>query len=98
MDSGIRKLEKMTLYDEDDYPVEVTILSLIFPGKLQEPQFQSGRTAFGRKIKLCGPGMYASDAGTILRACPAVGRRPRRMPDGHGWVNSGVASRRRCGT
>ncbi|MDR3389736.1 MAG: hypothetical protein P4L92_22060 [Rudaea sp.] len=70
MDSGIRKLEKLTLYDDDDNPVEVTILYLIFPGKQQVQQFQSGRTAFGRKIKPRGVGTYETDAGTILRIAP----------------------------
>jgi hypothetical protein len=73
MDSGIRKVEKVTLYDDDDNPVEVTIMYLIFPGKGQAAQFQSGRTAFGRKIKPRSAGMYETDAGTLLRVRPRGG-------------------------
>jgi hypothetical protein len=70
MDSGIRKVERLTLYDDDDNPVEVTILYLIFPGKALAQQFESGRTAFGRKIKPRSAGTYETDAGTVLRVTP----------------------------
>ncbi len=73
MDSGIRKVERLTLYDDDDNPVDVTILYLIFPGKEQNQQFESGRTSFGRKIKPRGTGTYETDAGTILRVLPRGG-------------------------
>ena len=73
MQTGIRKAEKMTLDDEDDNPVEITVMSLIFPGKPPVTHFQSKRTACGRKIKPLGTGSYETDAGTILRVLPRSG-------------------------
>jgi hypothetical protein len=73
MDSGIRKTEKWTLYDEHDLPVEVDVLVLVFSGPQEVTHFQSGRTADGRKLKPQGIGAYVTDDGKILTVLPTSG-------------------------
>jgi hypothetical protein len=73
MDSGIRRQETWTLYDERDRPVEVTALVLVFPGTQDMTHWQSGRTADGRRLKPYGAGAYVTDDGKVLTVLPTSG-------------------------
>jgi hypothetical protein len=72
MDSGIRKKEKWTLYDEQNRPVEVDVLVLVFSGVQEVTHFQSGRTPDGRKLKPRGVGVYETDDGKTLTVLPTA--------------------------
>ena len=43
MNSGVRRTEEWTLYDEQDRPVVVTALVLVFAGSHEVKHWQSGR-------------------------------------------------------
>ena len=70
MDSGVRRTEIWTLYDECDRPVVVNALVLVFPGPLVAKQLQSGRTTDDRKIRPHGAGTYIASDGQILTVLP----------------------------
>lgn len=73
MDSGVRRTEEWTLYDESGQPVAVTALVLVFPGPSEEKHWQSGRTADGRRLKPYGAGAYVTDDGKVLTVLPTTG-------------------------
>jgi hypothetical protein len=74
MDSGVRRTEVWTLYDERDRPVIVTALVLVFPGPREARQLESGRTTDDRKIRPHGVGTYIASDGQILTVLPSGDR------------------------
>jgi hypothetical protein len=73
MDSGIRRQETWTLYDEQNRPVEVTALVIKFPGTPDVTKWESGRTSDGRKLKPHAAGAYTTSDGMILTVLPTAG-------------------------
>jgi hypothetical protein len=72
MNSGVRRTEEWTLYDEQDRPVVVTALVIVFAGSHEVKHWQSGRTADGRRLKPYGAGAYITDDGKVLTVLPTA--------------------------
>ena len=70
MESGVRRTEEWTLYDNQDRAVRVTALVLVFPGSHEMKHWQSGRTADGRRLKPYGANAYVTDDGEVFTVRP----------------------------
>ena len=70
MNSGVRRTEEWTLYDEHDKPVAVTALVLAFAGRHEVKHWQSGRPADGQRLKPYGADAYVTNGGKVLTLLP----------------------------